>query len=255
MGQKQHVEFRTLRPDEIECRVQSVFRGDKGFKLLLYKDARCDMNILDETVGTLNWQREHSDGNHNCTVKVWNEDRAEWICKEDTGTESNTEAAKGLASDSFKRACVNLGIGRELYSSPDISIFETKYISKGTGGKAGKVWEKFKVTHIAYDEGRKITELVISDEAGNKVFEFPKGAAKSQQSEAENKVRKHRGKVLEALDKYELDDVLQAAENVGEEVQSNDTLVALLNRIPTVERMNALGMECKEHASLKAPSA
>ena len=45
-----------------------------------------------------------------------------WVCKEDTGTESNTEAEKGLASDSFKRAGFNWGIGRELYTAPLIYV-------------------------------------------------------------------------------------------------------------------------------------
>ncbi|NOW12590.1 hypothetical protein B0H35_000004 [Clostridium acetobutylicum] len=45
-----------------------------------------------------------------------------WISKQDVGTESNTEKEKGQASDSFKRACFNFGIGRELYTSPFIWI-------------------------------------------------------------------------------------------------------------------------------------
>jgi hypothetical protein len=100
--------FRTLRADEIECRVQSV--KPNGLILLLYKDARCDQNILDETVGPMNWQRSHSRDNANCTVSIWDAEKKQWISKEDTGTESNTEAQKGLASDSFKRACFNWGM-------------------------------------------------------------------------------------------------------------------------------------------------
>ena len=95
--------FRTLRADEIDCRVATV--TEKGITLLLYKDARCDMNILDEAVGAENWQRHHSRDNANCTVAIWDDSKNQWIEKEDTGTESNTEKEKGLASDSFKRAC------------------------------------------------------------------------------------------------------------------------------------------------------
>ena len=51
------IKFRDLTSDEIEIRVQSVKQN--GIVLLLYKNARCDMNILDETVGAENWQREH----------------------------------------------------------------------------------------------------------------------------------------------------------------------------------------------------
>lgn len=104
---------------EIDFRVQSV--SEKGYiTVLAYKDARADMNRLDEAVGVLNWKREHTRDNHNCIVSLWDEDKKQWVSKEDTGAESFTEKEKGLASDSFKRACFNWGIGRELYDYPFI---------------------------------------------------------------------------------------------------------------------------------------
>lgn len=109
-------EFRLLEAEEIEARISTCTA--KGVSILLYKDARCDMNILDETVGPMNWQRYHSRDNANCIVSIWDENKERWIDKEDTGTESFTEKEKGLASDSFKRACFNWGIGRELYTAP-----------------------------------------------------------------------------------------------------------------------------------------
>ena len=115
--------FRALRADEVECRVSQIDKKEGNWlSLLLYKDARCDQNILDETVGPMNWQRHHSRENANCVVSIWDNEKGIWVEKEDTGTESNTEAAKGLASDSFKRACFNWGIGRELYTAPTIFI-------------------------------------------------------------------------------------------------------------------------------------
>lgn len=115
--------FRPLRADEVECRVSQIDKKEGNWlSLLLYKDARCDQNILDETVGPMNWQRHHSRENANCVVSIWDNEKGIWVEKEDTGTESNTEAAKGLASDSFKRACFNWGIGRELYTAPTIFI-------------------------------------------------------------------------------------------------------------------------------------
>ena len=101
-------DIRLLRPDDIEVRIQSVNKG--GARLLLYKNARVDMAILDETFGPMNWQRKHCRDNQNCIVSVWDETKGQWIEKEDTGTESNMEARKGLASDSFKRACFNWGM-------------------------------------------------------------------------------------------------------------------------------------------------
>ena len=156
--------IRLLRADEIDCRPQTVKAG--GCSLLLYKDARCDMTILDEIYGSLSWKREHTRDNHNCIVSVWNSDIQQWISKEDTGIESSSpdSAAKGLASDSFKRACVNFGIGRELYTAPFIWIKlspgETYTDSKGRIQLA--VGLKFFVKKIEYKD-RVITGLTISD--------------------------------------------------------------------------------------------
>lgn len=149
--------FRPLRADEIECRVGTVKEG-KGVSLLLYKDARCDMNVLDETVGAMNWQKSYSRENANCTVSIWDADKGIWVSKEDTGTESRTEAEKGLASDSFKRACFNWGIGRELYTAP--------FIWMQGAGKYDRFWVKEMDV-----EGKKITRLVIysCDQYGNRV--------------------------------------------------------------------------------------
>ena len=93
----------------IEFRVQSINRGGYA-TLLAYKDARVDMSVLDEVVGACNWKREHSRDNKNCTVSIYCEKKKEWIGKEDTGQAPATQAVKekGLASDSFKRACFNL---------------------------------------------------------------------------------------------------------------------------------------------------
>ena len=164
--------FRLLRADEIDARVGTAKDGGKGVSLLLYKDARCDQNILDETVGPMNWQRSHNRDNANCIVSIWDEKKEQWISKEDTGTESKTEAEKGLASDSFKRACVNWGIGRELYSAPFIWI---------SGDPAKLKYEKFKVLEIGYDENREINKLAIADKSGVVVYRFGNVTVKAQQ--------------------------------------------------------------------------
>ena len=157
--------FRTLRADEIDCRVARV--KSNGVTLLLYKDARCDMNILDETVGPLNWMRSHSRENANCTVSIWDAEKKQWVSKEDTGTESNTEKEKGLASDSFKRACFNWGIGGELYTAPMIWIPSDKcdITPSGRKGRNGEniltCYDRFSVEQIIYDENKVITALSI----------------------------------------------------------------------------------------------
>lgn len=149
--------FRDLKADEIDCRVAQATA--KGVSLLLYKDARCDMNILDETVGAFNWQREHYRDNANCSVSIWDDDKKQWIRKEDTGTESNTEAEKGLASDSFKRACFNWGIGRELYTAPFIWVNSDNCNLADNNGKF-KCNDKFSVKDIKI-ENKKIVGLTI----------------------------------------------------------------------------------------------
>lgn len=160
---------RKLRADEIECRIGTI--TDKGVSLLLYKDARCDMNILDETFGAMNWKREHARDNRNCIVSVWDSDKKEWVSKEDTGTESNTEAEKGLASDSFKRACVNWGIGRELYTAPFIWV-NTDYaeITVNPVTKKKQCKTKFVVEKITYKENGDIDGLSIKTEKGARAF-------------------------------------------------------------------------------------
>lgn len=152
------LKFRTLKADEIDVRVATV--TERGVSLLLYKDARCDMNILDEAVGAMNWQRSHTRDNANCIVSIWDEDKKQWISKEDTGTESFTEKEKGQASDSFKRACFNWGIGRELYTSPFIWITAKDCNIKPKGNGKFTCMDKFKVKEIEYED-KVIKKLVI----------------------------------------------------------------------------------------------
>lgn len=152
------MKFRLLHADEIECRVSTV--KQTGLSLLLYKDARADQTLLDETVGPMNWQRHHSRDNANCIVSIWDEDKKQWIEKEDTGTESFTEKEKGLASDSFKRACFNWGLGRELYTAPFIWVpsSECRIVPKGQGFTC---YDRFDVSEIGYDDKRRINHLII----------------------------------------------------------------------------------------------
>ena len=173
------LKFRDLRADEIDVRIAMV--KDKGISLLLYKDARCDMIILDETVGAFNWQRTHSRDNANCTVSIWDAEKLQWISKEDVGTESHTEAVKGLASDSFKRACFNWGIGRELYTAPFIWVkAENCNLDKG------KCYDKFSVAEITIKDKKIIALSIKNDTTGNIVYTFGK-ASKTTTAPAKSK--------------------------------------------------------------------
>ena len=167
--------FRTLTADDIECRISTV--SEKGCSLLLYKDARCDMKILDETVGPENWQRSHEliNGNLFCNVSIFDETKGEWITKQDVGTESYTEKEKGQASDAFKRACFNWGIGRELYTAPfiwinkaDVTLKETEY----QGKKKYTTYDKFRATQIIVEDGEIKAIAIRNDTLNRMVYQF-----------------------------------------------------------------------------------
>lgn len=167
------IQFRDLRADEMECRVSTV--NDRGLTLLLYKDARCDMRILDETVGPERWQKrfyEHK-GTLFCSVGilVGGSDGLDWVWKDDAGAPSNTEAVKGEASDAFKRACFNWGIGRELYTAPLIWVPAGNYNVAQRNGKP-TTYDHFEVVK-ARTEGGVITGLAIGNRnTGKLVFTY-----------------------------------------------------------------------------------
>lgn len=170
--------IRLLKADEIECRVASV--SDKGVSLLLYKDARVDQKILDETFGAFGWKRSHQciDGNLYCTVEIRDEKSGEWIAKQDVGTMGHAEKEKSQASDSFKRACFNWGIGRELYTAPFIWVPEDKADIQKRGDRFC-CNERFSVASIEYGKERQITGLVVVNSKGKHVYELKaKGGAK-----------------------------------------------------------------------------
>lgn len=178
-------EIRLLSKEDIEVRVAQTLAGNNKVRvnLLLYKNARVDMKIMDELFTPMGWKRTHKliGDRLYCCVEVYNPETKEWICKEDVGVKSNTEAEKGQASDSFKRACVNWGIGRELYTAPKITIElnENEY-TKDQNSRI-KVWACFSVKSIGYDsKTRTITSLEIQDKFGNVRFAMGKSVQQSQ---------------------------------------------------------------------------
>ena len=188
---------RLLRADEIECRVSTI--NEKGLSLLLYKDARVDQKILDETFTPFGWKRSHQiiDGNLYCTVEIWDAEKCQWIAKQDVGAASYSEKEKGQASDSFKRACFNWGIGRELYTAPFIWI-PAERVSIQKKDNRYITYDRFSVRSIAYNGQREIIEFTVVNGKGYPVFELrqrgrnEKNAGKEQQSkpgqEADKKV-------------------------------------------------------------------
>ncbi len=194
-------EIRLLGKEDIDVRVaQTNVYNNNGqsvvkVNLLLYKDARVDMKVLDELFTPMGWKRTHKliGDRLYCQVEVWDTEKKEWICKEDVGVESNTEAEKGQASDSFKRACVNWGIGRELYTAPKISIeLNDKEYTRDQQGKI-RVWASFSVKSIGYDtKTRTITSLEIQDRFGNVRYSMDAPAAQPASKEPSQAVKARR---------------------------------------------------------------
>ena len=167
---------RPLSVDEIDFRIQSINNGGYA-TILAYKDARADINRLNKVCTPLGWKREHTRDNHNCIVSLWCDEKKQWVSKEDTGTESSAEAKKGLASDSFKRACFNLGMGIELYDYPLIQIKLKQDELQETGKTKPKYRASFNLKikewkwESEFKDG-KITGLRATDEKGGIRFNY-----------------------------------------------------------------------------------
>ena len=185
MGMEKNL-IRLLKADEIECRVSVI--NEKGLSLLLYKDVRVDQKILDETFGIFGWKRSHQsiEGNLYCTVEIYDKESSTWVSKQDVGTTGYTEKEKSQASDSFKRACFNWGIGRELYTAPFIWLPAGKAAIQKKGDKF-YCNDRFSVESIGYNGDREINSLVIVNDKGNTVYELKQGKTKKQEPEKGDK--------------------------------------------------------------------
>lgn len=191
-----NTEIRLLRADEIECRVGTI--NERGLSLLLYKDARVDQKILDEAFGMYGWERTHQsiEGNLYCTVRIWDSEKAQWIEKQDVGTTSYTEKEKGQASDAFKRACVNVGIGRELYTAPFIWISSSKANIQKRDNRY-TTSERFRVREISYNEMREIAAITIVNDRGVVVYEYQEKKNSSKNQNTTNRITELQKKELE----------------------------------------------------------
>ena len=205
------LEFRLLKAEEIDARISTC--NQYGVGLLLYKDARCDQNILDETVGPTNWQRHHSRDNANCIVSIWDDAKQQWIEKEDTGTESFTEKEKGLASDSFKRACFNWGIGRELYTAPNMFVFAKDLKTLKQDGSRWVCKDSFKVTDIQYIYDKIVYVKVLNLKTNNTIeFGVPASDVPKLQAVEQTLISDEKVKALEEkckADNVDVNDILK----------------------------------------------
>lgn len=221
---------RLLKADEIECRIATI--SEKGLSLLLYKDARVDQKILDETFGIFGWKRSHQciDGNLYCTVEIYDKDSGTWVSKQDVGTMSYSEKEKGQASDSFKRACFNWGIGRELYTAPFIWIPAGKaavQCREEEGRNRDKkfyCYDRFSVSSIGYNSEREITSLVIVNDKGQTVYVMKEknaaGADTDGRSASKEAEKPKRGKHKESLSREQMTTLMAELDRTGVAIEA-----------------------------------
>ena len=193
--------MRKIRAEEIQVRVAQV--TSKGCSLLLYKDARFDRAILDEEFGAMYWQNDFKviDGKMYGGIGVYDKNTSQWIWKWDCGTESNTEAEKGQASDCFKRAGFKWAIGVELYTAPFIWL-NVEVKQEGGKWKLANPFVKYSVKSIEYDNDT-ISNLEIVDDKGDTVYFMGKKVIKTTQKTEE--------KVVEPVETIKTDSNVQIA--------------------------------------------
>ena len=173
---------------DIDFRVQSI--TPKGYACIVsYKDARVDMNRLDNVCGA-NWQNKYDliDGNLHCGIAIKID--GEWIWRWDVGVESNTEKIKGEASDAFKRAATRWGIGRELYNHPKIFIQLNSDEFILEGNRARQTWN-LKLDQwqwfVKYDNNSNVIEMQGIDTRGNVRYRYtPKQSAEAKSAPPQN---------------------------------------------------------------------
>lgn len=230
--------FKSIRPllaSEIECRVGTMKKDGTGCSLLLYKDARVDMRLLDEVFGPMNWKRTHDvvNGNLFCTLSIWDDEKKEWISKQDVGVESKTEAEKGQASDAFKRAGFNWGLGRELYTGPFIWVSLDKSEVHQRGDSYG-LYTKFNVKQIEYNDQKEIILLVIVDNKGRVRYTFGNTKEKVFNPSVQGS-----GAVFTGAE------LAQAIKEM-KAVKSSDELTQVWNKYPALKNNNEFRNACIE---------
>lgn len=212
--------FRDLKAEEVLVRLQNKYNNRGLF--LIYKDARVDMNILNETYGVGFWKREHFAINNYlcCRVSIYNEKLQSWVSCEDVGEEQTFEKVKSVFSDSFKRACFNFGIGIELYTAPKIVID----LKSGDLDAKGNLKNSFFVSEIE-TVNKVIQKLVIKDSQNNIRFTYDI----SKQVIDYNKIPngKNKGKLWKDCDNETLNKALDFYTNK----EKNENYIKVINEI------------------------
>lgn len=210
--------FRKLNADEIEVRVKTV--SEKGATALLYKTARTDMQLLDETVEPDHWSCDYKEikGNLFCGITI--DGVTKWDCGIESREDNEGNEKKGEASDAFKRAGFRWGIGRELYTSPFIWL-STKTEKNNKGAWVVSDFATFSVKSIEY-EGNRISGLsIVNDKTNAVVYTFPRGGKHThdEPEEPQDELKPERTEedsaiIADAIDKAKIE-ILQIAQAAG----------------------------------------
>ena len=149
-------------------RVQSFSKRKAEAIIICYIDARDVQDMLNQYC-TYGWHREHYILNSDvyCRIGIVMPDGSVQY-RADVGTPAKTEIEKSKASDSFKRAAVNWGIGRSLYETEIVRVTtneiwggdfkNTPYVVDDRGNR---VWDLTKHVNNLVEKGKlTITNLV-----------------------------------------------------------------------------------------------
>lgn len=222
--------MRDLNADEIDCRPQMIAKDGTWASLLLYTNARVGMNMLDELYGPTGWQRTHEliDGQLFCTIEIWDNEKHCWVKKQDVGKTSDIEKEKGRASDAFKRACTNVGIGRTLYSSPHIfvNLYADDVTTYSNGSIRLKAKVSFAVKSISY-KNNVIDSLVIIDNKGSVRY-----ALNAPDEKVDNKKPTNSDELENALQNIKMATTVEELAKMFNELtmfQSNKTFISALS--------------------------
>ena len=177
------LKFRALHAEEIECKATVI---GSQVEIALHCRAETCTNLLNEVVGPMDWEKEYTNNNRNCIVRIWDSEKQRMISKEDCGGgQTEVEGLKGQASNGFKRVCaLGWGLGIELYSQPEIRIPLTDDNSTVDKHNNAVVCERYHVSKIEYTEDKKIASVTIADSKNNIVWPYVEEPLKDSDSDA-----------------------------------------------------------------------
>ena len=200
------LKFRTLKAEEIECKATVI---GSQVEIALHCRAETCTNLLNEVVGPMDWEKEYTNNNRNCIVRIWDSEKQRMISKEDCGGgQTEIEGLKGQASNGFKRVCaLGWGLGIELYSQPEIRIPMTDDNSTVDKHNNAVVCERYHVSEIEYTDDKKISSVVIADSKNNVVWPYVEEPLQDSQDTIADPEVKNEDMIVDSSDEEIMEDL------------------------------------------------